>query len=128
MGLKKEGAVREPDAADTWFYGRIYRPGGKFSASSVPIIDFFDDFDQLEARKISEGKAVKAGKTPINPFTNDEQIYYSNLKGRRNSVITLLGLARSSDLRSDRQNFYKEAAILAEAAVKTKPKNPLLPW
>ena len=128
MGLKKEGAVREPDAADTWFYGRIYRPGGKFSASSVPIIDFFDDFDQLEARKISEGKAVKAGKTPINPFTNDEQIYYSNLKGRRNSVITLLGLARSSDLRSDRQNFYKEAAILAEAAVKTKPKNRLLPW
>jgi len=126
LGLNK--GEREPDASDTWFYGKIFRKGGKINANAVSIIEFFDDYQRLLKRKNPEEKALETQTTPLNPLTPKETTYYYNLEARYDTVALYMEMARNANRRSDREKLYLEAVRLARDGVDKKPEDPLLPW
>jgi hypothetical protein len=128
LGLKKEGAVREPDAADTWFYGRIFRKGGKFTSNAVSIIEFFDEYERLESRMISQNKAREENKPLLNPLTIKEETYFYELEAAREVTVYMMEVARNADRRYARESGYRAAAREAQKALNKKPDDPLLPW
>ena len=126
LGLNK--GEREPDASDTWFYGKIFRKGGKINANAVSIIEFFDDYERLQSRKTPEDKALETQTTPLNPLTPKETTYYYNLEARYDTVAMYMEMARNANRKYDREKLYREAVRLAQAGLDTKPDDPLLPW
>jgi len=126
LGLNK--GVREPDAADTWFYGRLFRKGGKVTANAVSIIEFFDDYQRLNSRKVSEDKALETQTKPLNPLTKKEEMYYYNLAARYEAVTLYMDMARNANRRNARERLYREAVRVARDGVDKKPKDHLLPW
>jgi hypothetical protein len=126
LGLNK--GEREPDASDTWFYGKIFRKGGKVNANAVSLIEFFDEYERLNSRKKPEDKALETQTTPINPLTPKETTYYYNLEARYEAVALYMEMARNANKRSARERLYLAAVREAQKGLNTKPEDPLLPW
>jgi hypothetical protein len=126
MGLKK--GVRQPDDSDAWFYGRLFRKGGKYTSNAVSIIEFFDDYERLDRRMISQDKALEEGQKPLNPLTRKEERYYYELADTREGMVAIMEIARNANRKSQRESGYRAAAKEAQKALNQKPDDPLLPW
>lgn len=120
LGLKVKS--RESEAADIPIVGRAFRRGGKFSANSKPLVDFWDDYSRYTQWHASNQRALNERRPILTPMPYKDQQYLQKLVANKPVVQMALEVAARTPEFADRQSIYRRASRRAEELVKSRPE------
>ena len=122
LGLETQAPEREFEGADIPVLGRVVRRGGKYSANSQPVIDFWDDYLRYSAWSAANKKAQKDGRPPLQPMSRAEQAYAIRLEVQQPVIKMTMDMAARTPEYERRQKLYQAVAKRARDIVRQRPE------
>lgn len=123
LGLKTQDPVRDWEPADVPIAGRLARRGGKYSALSQPMIDYWDDYQRYSRWEQTNTRDLNAGRPPSYPMTPAQRGYAARLQAMNPFIKLRLEIAARTPELEARQKIYQQTSARLREILKTRPKD-----
>lgn len=123
LDLKTQEPTRDWEPADVPVLGRLARRGGKYSALSQPLLDYWDDYQRYSRWEQTNAKDIREGHAPSYPMTVQQRAYSIRLQAMRPFVQLRLEVAARTPEQSKRQELYRLTARRVREILATRPKD-----
>lgn len=123
LDLPVQEKARESEAADVPIFGRLARRGGKYSAISQPLVDFWDTYNRYNAWTESNAKAQRDRRPALAPMSFEHRAYAAKISSLQPWIKLRLELAERTPEVEKRQAIYRETSNRAARMLAQRPKD-----